>query len=362
MRRKPRRYPAYLLWYNCTVRAERDRAAGSFAEEPSRRQRFQVLALDGGGVRGIFSAALLSGLEADLGSSVLDHFDLVVGTSTGGIIALGLGAGLRPEDMVEFYVSEKDRIFADRLGWRSLRRLFLAKYQPKGLEMALRRVFGAKLLGESRVPLVIPAYNIGENDVYLFKTPHHPRLRRDHTVPMWVVAMATSAAPTFFPAFRLPADQVRLVDGGVWANNPAMVGVTEAVSMFGCRPGDVRVLNIGTTSGVRTRHSRLDNGGLIRWLRGPNVIDVLMRGQSVGAFAQVQHLILRENAHRLDPPAPAELARLDACDPKELIAKASHHSRVFSPTFDEVFGSHVPPPYVPLYGPMAKEASTHADD
>ncbi len=325
------------------------------------RPRFQVLALDGGGVRGIFSAAVLAGLEVDTGRSVVERFDLVVGTSTGGIIALGLGAGLSPREILEFYVSERHRIFPNRFGSRALRQLFVAKYRPAGLEDAVRRVFGTTLLGESRVPLVIPSYDLGENDVHLFKTPHHERLKRDHKVPMWAVAMATSAAPTFFPAFRLPGDRTRLIDGGVWANNPAMVGVTEAVSMFGQRPQDVRVLSLGTTVSLRTRRSRLDNGGLIRWARGPNVIDVLLRAQSVGAFAQVTHLVTPENAHRLDPPAPGELAKLDDCDAEALIAKASHHSRVFCPTFERVFGSHVSAPYVPLHGPKAKgDAHAHA--
>lgn len=322
---------------------------------------FQVLALDGGGVRGIFTAALLAGLEDDIGRPVVDHFDLVVGTSTGGIISLALGAGLSPRDILDFYVSEKDRIFASRFGLPAVRHVFAAKYRPDGLQAAVQRILGSKLIGESKVPLVIPAYNLGENAVYLFKTPHHPRLKRDHKVAMWAAAMATSAAPTFFPAFRLPSDHVRLVDGGVWANNPAMVGVTEAVSMFGRRLGDVRVLSLGTTSSVRTRASQLDNGGLIRWARGPSVVDVLLAGQSAGAFAQVQHLVGPENAYRLNPPAPDELATLDSCDARDLIAKASHHSRVFCPTFEKVFGSHAPAPYVPLYGPNAK-VGAHADN
>lgn len=321
------------------------------------RDRFQVLAFDGGGVRGIFTAALLAGLEEDLGRPVSQHFDLIVGTSTGGIIALALGAGLTPAEILDFYVSEKDRIFPNRWRWRSARQLFAAKYPSRPLERSLKRVFGTTLIGESKVPLVIPTYNIGENDVYLFKTPHHPHLRRDYKVPMWAAAMATSAAPTFFPAFRLPADHVRLVDGGVWANNPAMVGVTEAVSMFGRRLEDVRVLSLGTTSSAKTRRSRLDNGGLPQWVRGPNVVNVLLNGQSTGAFTQVQHLIPREHAHRLNPPAPDELSKLDACDARDLIAKAAHHSRIFCPTFEQSFGSHTPRPYVPVYGPDPKEGA-----
>lgn len=323
------------------------------------RERFQVLALDGGGVRGIFAAALLAGLEADTGRPVVEHFDLVVGTSTGGIIALGLGAGLTPREILDFYVEEKARIFANPLGWRKLRHPFVAKYRPKALEAALRRVFGETLLGESGVPLVIPSYDIGENAVHLFKTPHHPRLKRDHRVPMRAVGMATSAAPTYFPTFQLPGDEVRLVDGGVWANNPAMVGVTEAVSMFGQPLETIHVLSIGTTASARARPRRLDNAGLLRWVRGPNVVEVLLNGQSAGAFAQVQHLVGPEHAHRLNPIAPDGLAELDRCDAAGLIAKGAHHSRVFCPTFEASFVGHTPAPYSPHHGPLA-QAGAHA--
>jgi uncharacterized protein len=316
--------------------------------------RFQVLSLDGGGIRGIFSAALLSGLEKDLGQPVLDHFDLVVGTSTGGVIAAALGAGMSPTDVVDLYVSEMSTIFPGPRRLRSFRQLFRPKYRADGLEGVLRKTFGGKTLGESRVPLVIPSFDLGENRVYLFKTPHHERLKRDWRLPLWQVAVATSAVPTFFPAFSLPEDHVRLVDGGVWANNPAMVGVVEAVSMFGQPLETIRVLSLGTTADPRTRKRNLDNGGLLQWARSPNVANVLLTGQSVGAFTQVQHLIGSDNAHRLDPHAPTGLTGVDAADPRDLKAKAAYYSRSFCPTFKSSFADHIAAPYRPWYGPNAK--------
>jgi patatin-like phospholipase/acyl hydrolase len=274
------------------------------------------------------------------------------GTSTGGIIALALGASLTPCEILDFYVAERHAIFA-RSPWTGVRRLFRAKYRPDGLEAALRRIFGERLLGESRLPLVIPSYDLGENAVHLFKTPHHPRLKRDFRVPMWAVGMATAAAPTYFPAFRLPGEEVRLVDGGVWANNPAMVGVTEAVSMFSCALSEIRVLSVGTTTSVAPRLSKLDGAGLVRWGLGMNVVEVLLAGQSAGAFAQVRHLIGQENSHRLNPSSPPD-ASLDACDARELIGKAAHHSRIFAPTFDSVFAAHQAAPFQPLHGPLAR--------
>ena len=319
--------------------------------DTERADRFQVLALDGGGIRGIFTAAVLAQLEDDLGRPIISHFDLVVGTSTGGVIALGLGAGLSPREILDFYVAERKRIFPGPHRLRALRQLVRAKYDPSGLEAAVKRVFGERTLGESQRPLVVPSYNLGENDVYLFKTPHHARLRRDYKVPMWAVAMATTAAPIYFPAFRLPESHVRLIDGGVWANNPAVVGVTEAVSMFGRPLEEIRVLSLGTTTSTRTRPSRLDTAGLVQWCKSTNIVDVLLAGQSAGAFAEVQHLIGPNNAKRLNPQAPDERALLDRCNARDLIAKAAHHSRIFCPVFEETFGSHISDTTVPSVDP-----------
>jgi uncharacterized protein len=318
------------------------------------RDRFQVLSLDGGGICGIFSAALLAGLEKDLGRSVLDHFDLVVGTSTGGVIAAALGAGICPAGVVDLYVSEMRTIFPGSRPLRSMRQLFRPKYRTEGLKALLCRVLGDKTLGDSCVPLVIPSFDLGENRVYLFKTPHHERLKRDWRVPLWQAAVATSAAPTFFPAFSLPEDHVRLVDGGVWANNPAMVGVVEAVSMFGQPLETIRLLSLGTTADPRTRKRNLDNGGLLQWSRSPNVVNVLLTGQSAGAFTQVQHLIGRDNAHRLDPQSPASLTGVDTADARDLKAKAAYHSRSFCPTFESTFADHIAASYRPWYGPNAR--------
>jgi uncharacterized protein len=312
-------------------------------------QRFQVLSLDGGGILGIFTAALLVGLEEDLGRPVVEHFDLVVGTSTGGIIALGLGAGMSVRDILDLYVTEMKTIFPGPRRLRSLRQLIRAKYKAGGLQSVVQEAFGTLTLAHSRVPLVIPSFDLGENRVYLFKTPHHPRLKRDWKVPLWQVAMATSAAPTFFPAFSLPNEHVRLADGGIWANNPSMVGIVEAVSMFGRPLDSIRLLSLGTTADPRARNRSLDKGGLFQWIRSPNIANVLLQGQSYGALTQAQHLIGMGNILRLDAHAPPGLSALDHADARDLIAKAAHHSRVFCPEFERVFGGHVAPTFEPLY-------------
>src|SRR5215831_15802433 len=159
---------------------------------PRRQDRFQVLSLDGGGYRGIFSAAVLAAIEEDLDIRVSDLFDLVVGTSTGGIIALGLGAGVRPMQIVDFYAEWGPRIFHRGFPWRHA---WKAKYGNNALRQALTEVLGGKTMQDSIVPLVVPSYDFSRDQLYIFKTPHHPRLRRDGRARMVEVAMATAAAP-----------------------------------------------------------------------------------------------------------------------------------------------------------------------
>lgn len=307
--------------------------------------RFQILSLDGGGIKGLFSAAVLAFLEEDHGLRIADHFDLIVGTSTGGIIALALCMEMRPREIVRFYVRHGPEIFAaSRLS--GIKRFFRSKYNSDGLESALKDCFGKKRLADSVKRLVIPSYNIGEDDVYLFKTPHHERLRRDYKVPVWQVALATSAAPTFFPSC-LKVDHIRLVDGGVWANNPTMVGVVEAVSMLDVPLEAIRVLSLGTTNAVKGRSKKLDRGGRLQWRT--EAIDVIMQGQSIGAFTQAQHLLGRDKVVRMDPKVPDGLFTLDKLSEEELLGKASHESRHFSPEFKKIFADYTAPEFKPLY-------------
>lgn len=308
-------------------------------------ERFQILSLDGGGIKGLFSAAVLAFLEEDLNVKVIDHFDLITGTSTGGIIALGLGAGLSPREIVEFYVSKGPEIFASGC-FSSLKHLVKSKYHAEPLENALRECFGDKKLADSSKRLVLPSYNIGDDSVYIFKTPHHERLRRDYKVPMWKVARATSAAPTYFPAY-FGVDNVRLIDGGVWANNPSIVGITEAVSLLNIPLEQIYVLNLGTTDEVKSYPSHLDNGGCFKWCKA--AVDVIMRGQSIGAWTQSQHLIGKDHIERLDPKVPDGLFALDKLSTDKLMGKAAHESRHFSPKFNEMFARHEASEYVPLY-------------
>jgi patatin-like phospholipase/acyl hydrolase len=306
---------------------------------------FQILALDGGGIKGLFSAAVLTHLEEDLQINVTDYFDLIVGTSTGGIIALGLGIGMRPREIVRFYVKKGPEIFPRGIGF-NLRQFWRNKFYTSPLENALKECFNDKLLGESRKRLVIPSYNLGDDDVYLFKTAHHERLKRDYKVPIWKVALATSAAPTYFPSFR-GINHMRLIDGGIWANNPTMVGIVEAVSMLGQSLDSIKVLSLGTTDEIKIRPDKLDKGGFWQWKKA--ALDVFLRAQNIGTFTQALHLLGEGKVIRLNPKVPDGLFAMDKLSEKELLSKAAHESRHFSPQFREVFMNHKAQEFKPFH-------------
>ncbi len=300
-------------------------------ENAPEKGRFQVLALDGGGLRGIFGAAALDQLEADFDTSILGHFDLIAGTSTGGLIALALAAGRSPGEILDIYLREGPNIFPTSR-WARLRRL-MKPYSPEPLLTAVTDILGDNTLEDSPVRLVIPAFDLTSNDVYVFRTPHIEKLRRDRRDRMIDVAMSTTAAPTFLPSHELAG--LRLIDGGVWANNPTMVAVVESLSACQQPPESVHVLNIGTTSEIVHRSRRLDKGSAFWWIR--EIVDVAFRGQALSATNHAGLLLPKGHVHRLDVPVPKGLHGLDRVDAQNLVGNAKAASRKASPALSAFF-------------------------
>ncbi|NJO93851.1 MAG: patatin-like phospholipase family protein [Hydrococcus sp. RM1_1_31] len=165
----------------------------------------RILSIDGGGILGTFPAAFLAKLEENLDQPISNYFDLIVGTSTGGIIALGLGMGLSAADILLMYEKSGAAIFGQQQGvflnylvnkLRIIRWGFRRKYSSENLRSTLFKLFGDRKLGESKCRLAIPAWNPIAQTVYIYKTAHHPRLRNDYKSLVVDAALATSAAPT----------------------------------------------------------------------------------------------------------------------------------------------------------------------
>lgn len=279
---------------------------------------YKVLSLDGGGIRGVFPAAFLARLEDCIGQPIGSYFDLIVGTSTGGIIAIGLGLGLSARDILQLYEEQGPAIFDQEHGraenwlrqrWRGAWQLFDSKYSSEPLKAALTGIMGQRRLGESRTRLVIPAWHPMLERVYLYKTAHHPRLETDYKELALDAAMATAAAPTFLKPHRT-SEAVELVDGGVWANNPIGVAAVEAVGLLGWPAASLKILSIGTINDVRAQP---------KWKgklpMASSVARLFMAGQSHSALGAAKIITGDGHDHRaiwrIDQTAPAGRYTMD---------------------------------------------------
>jgi predicted acylesterase/phospholipase RssA len=280
--------------------------------------RFRILSLDGGGIKGVFTASVLAHLEELSGKRIADHFDLITGTSTGGIIALGLGLGVPPRRILDFYVERCSEIFPTTGADRVLHGLLHAvrhKYSQHALASALADILGSRKLGESSCRLVIPTFDCNAGRVQLFKTAHQARFGRDHRTRALDVAMATAAAPTYFPSFTAPDGQVFL-DGGIWASCPVLVGLLEAVFVLNLPPADVEVLSVGTTDSPFDVSKKRRAGGLLSWNR--HLVTLLMQAQTDGALAQAR-LMAGQRVRRIDATTrPGRFTLDDAGQVEEL--------------------------------------------
>ena len=205
-------------------------------------KQFKVLSIDGGGIKGLYSAKILSLLEADLrrmhgdAARIVDYADLICGTSTGGLIALGLALRIPAETICHFYETHGPKIFKGSQSWLALLRqtLFGGKFSDEPLREALNELFQERTIADSDCLLCIPTYDFTHGTYGVFKFDHKEgNLSRHNSLPVVDVALATSAAPTFFPLAQIEKENnTQYVDGGVWANNPSLVGLTEAIWYF----------------------------------------------------------------------------------------------------------------------------------
>lgn len=268
---------------------------------------FRILSIDGGGIRGILPAALLTEFEIHHlgGRSAGAYFDMIAGTSTGGIIALGLSIGMKASEILKLYLDHGEEIFPPirppfkrlKSGLRFLHSITRYQYERQPLERELRVLFGDRQLGEARTRLCIPAFD-GFTEVHIFKTPHHPDFKLDWREDMVTAALATSAAPTFFSVYK-NGDR-RFADGGVWANNPVMVALVDALSCHALERRQVHILSLGCgESDMFITDGQIRLGGLWHWKK---IISSAMRLAGQNALGQAGLLIGRDQLVRIDAP------------------------------------------------------------
>lgn len=239
---------------------------------------YHVLALSGGGYRGLYTATVLAELEIALGRPIASHFDLICGTSAGGMLALGLAAEIPAQELKAMFEDEGNRIF----GCRSLSRRLLgfwlnAKHDSKGLKEVLSERFQDITIGNLKHRVLVPAVNYSTGRGQFFKTPHHPSFELDHHMRIVDVALATAAAPVYFPLAR--NNRGVFADGGLVGNAPGLFGLHE-VNTFLTPDQDalIRVLSIGTmTIGATIRGNANLDRGFGKWRGG--LFDLVISAQ-----------------------------------------------------------------------------------
>ena len=281
-------------------------------------REFRILSINGGGIRGIFPATFLAGLEERYlnGASVAQYFDLIAGTSTGGIIALGLAARLTAAELRDLYIKRGCEIFppirngllgvAERC-LKNVCQFFKFRYDRDALMRVLNDTFGDRKFGEAQTRLCIPSFDGQYGEVYIFKTPHHPDFRKDAKERMTKVAAATSAAPAFFRP--LEDGGYKFVDGGVWANNPIMIALVDALSCFSVPRESIRILSLGCGDDEYTVGKwKMLLGGKLSWY---DIIFAAMRLQSLNALGQAGLLIGADRIMKVNAPLCGRQIQLD---------------------------------------------------
>lgn len=252
-------------------------------------KEFKILAIDGGGIKGLYSAIVLKHIEQRLGGPLADHFDLICGTSTGGLIALALSLKRPASDIADFYAHKGKSIFPYTSRYnRSLaffkQVLWKSKYSDKALRGCLEDFLGRDTTMKDAIAyLCIPSFNLTTGQPTVFKKPFK-EYYRDATIKMVDVALATSAAPTFSPIAKLDYPDLKglFVDGGVWANSPALCGILEALDHFVGQEkpyGSYRVLSIASIAAPNGWG--LDNKRRLPFLKwGNRLFQTSLDGQS----------------------------------------------------------------------------------
>jgi patatin-like phospholipase/acyl hydrolase len=247
-----------------------------------------ILTIDGGGIRGYFSSYLLERIQQEIGVSFSEYFDLIAGTSTGSIIAAALAIDYPITEVTKIYKEKGKDIFKPQKF--NFGGIWKAKYSKSCLIDELDKVFGEKTLSNTNTKLLIPAIDLVNSQVHVFKSNYLEEFVRDVNIPIKDAVLASCSAPTYFEPTTV--DPFLLADGGLWANDPSLVAYVEATGKLKVPAEEVRILSIG--SGVGEHYYSHENAnskwGAVTGWGGPQIIDLILNLQSKTAGNMLFHL------------------------------------------------------------------------
>lgn len=318
---------------------------------------FKILSLTGGGYRGLYTATVLEDIESHLKEKnkddcIANYFDLITGTSIGGIVALALAYEIPAKKIAKIFDEHGKKIFKKQSFWG----ISKAKYNSDTLKTILTDWFGDAKLGDLKHPVVIPSVDYTAGTPVTFKTAHNRRFIRDWRLRIVDVALATSAAPTFFK--RHTINKSEYIDGGLFANSPSLIGLHEAENFFEQDTKNVKILSIGTMSSKKTINPNTNKkGGLVDWGEGnfinaaKNIIDITLSSQQLFTQQIVKHKI-KENLVEIDKNLTESSAKYVGLDEvtdsaKQILISNANQSSKVALGKDEVrafFAEHVKAP------------------
>jgi patatin-like phospholipase/acyl hydrolase len=261
---------------------------------------FKVLALSGGGYRGLYTISVIEELEKQSGGKFSKKFNLLCGTSIGGIIALALSAGKSPTEIKKFFLDHGKEIFCPRFPFNLVPEPFRSwafkvpgagmilgtRYSAQPLKRALEKLFGNMEMKDLKIPILIPTINFTKGSGQFYKAKTNRGLTNDANKKVVDVALATSAAPLFFPMHKM--ENGVHVDGGLFGNSPGLFGVHEAVHFMKAKERNICLLSIGSLSSEYTVGAGTGlNRGLIGW--GANLIKLSIAAQERSFDFLLQH-------------------------------------------------------------------------
>lgn len=257
---------------------------------------FQILTLSGGGYMGLYTAAVLAEIEKQSGRQMFEMFDLFAGTSIGGIIALGLAAGKPAAEIRDAFVEDGKKIFGASAPARGLSKVLdiaastiSPRYGPYALKATIHRIVGVDTrMADLRRPTVVTAVNLTKGGPKVFKTGHHSRLVLDWRLSVTDVALATSAAPTYFPVHAIGNEL--FADGGVFANSPDLIAMHEAELFLEIPRNDIHVLSVGTTTTrFAMSHGVTEEMGIWQWVKDERLTNVIIGCQQALTDDMMRH-------------------------------------------------------------------------
>lgn len=262
-------------------------------------KKFTILAIDGGGIRGIYPTYILNQIQENLSVNYSKDFDLIVGTSTGSIIASALAYDIPIEKILYLYEHKGKEIF--KKNFFGFGGLVTSKYKKTALEKQLQEIFGEQKLSEAKTKLLIPSTNIERGEVHVIKSPYKSDFVRDRNVKVADAILASCSAPTFFNPHQV--GPYLLADGGLWANNPALVGFIEAVGKLSVRKENIKILSLGTGMGYTgyeiNNHEKKVWGFLSGWKR-TQLIESILSLQSQSAVNMLDVIMPKEQCLRIN--------------------------------------------------------------